>query len=35
VLCEETIDHYAEDDNNNFIDRDQYATTSSVQTIES
>jgi len=27
VLGEETIDHYAEDDNDNFIDRYQYAPT--------
>jgi len=35
VLGEETIDDYAEDDNDNFIDRYQYAATSFIQTLES
>jgi len=35
VLGEETIDHYAEDDNDNFIDRPQYAATYFSQTVES
>jgi len=35
VLGEETIDDYAEDDNDNFIDRCQYAATYFIQTIES
>ena len=35
VLGEETIDDYAEDDNDNFIDRYQYAVTYFIQIIES
>jgi len=34
VLGEETIDDYAEDDNDNFIDRYQYAATYLIQTVE-
>ena len=35
MLGEETIDDYAEDDNDNFIDRYQYAATYFIQTVES
>jgi len=35
VLGEETIDDYAEDNNDNFIDRYQYAATYFIQTVES
>ena len=35
VLGEETIDNYAEDDNDNFIDQYQYAVTYFIQTVES
>jgi len=35
VLGEATIDDYAEDDNDNFIDRYQYAATYFIQTVES
>ena len=35
VLGEETIDDYAEDDNDNFSDRYQYAATYFIQTVES
>ena len=35
MLGEETSDDYAKDDNDNFIDRYQYAVTYSIQTVES
>jgi len=35
VLREETIDDYAEDNNDNFINRYQYAATYFIQTVES
>jgi len=35
VLREETIDDYAEDDNDNYIDRYQYAATYFIQIVES
>ena len=35
MLGEETIDNYAEDEDDNFIDRYQYATTYFIQTVES
>ena len=35
MLGEETIDDYAEDDNDNFIDRYKYAAKYFIQTVES